>query len=301
MMLRTRIPQANGTVPAVHATKKGGAAVVAMRNAKRARRTRFGGDEKRDQPCAEIYATNWQGRVVVITGAAGGLGRVLTQRYRQLGATVVMVDVSEKGMREVMKQTGGSSPRAIAISADLSRVSESRRVISAVEAAFARVDILINNAGLLIMTPIEQTTEVAFDTLMSVNLKAPFFLSQGAVGVMKRKQRGRIINVSSIGARTGGVEGASVYAATKAGLIALTKAFARAYASDGILVNAVAPGMMRTPMITDLEQSQRESQIPLRRAANPAEVAEAIIWLSSDLASYVTGATLDVNGGALMV
>lgn len=251
----------------------------------------------------DVHGTQWGERTVLITGAAGGLGRALTKRYRELGAAVALVDANEEGLQAVVEETGGATERVLMIPADLAQTAEASRIVSRVDAAFGRLDVLVNNAGVLIRKPIEQMTPEEFDLLTNVNLRAPFFLSQSAVRLMQRHRRGRIINISSIAARTGGAADAAVYAATKAGLIALTKAFARTYASQGILVNAIAPAMMKTPMITEFPNHLLQrmlSEVPMQRLCEPAEVGELVVWLSSDAASYMTGATLDVNGGWVM-
>ena len=143
----------------------------------------------------------------------------------------------------------------------------------------------------------------AYDRIMNVNLKSVFFLSRAAGNAMKANQWGRIINVSSTGGRTGGIFNATVYSATKAGIMSMTKAFARHFAPDGILVNCIAPGTVNTRLMTNLPEASLEtavSQVPLKRLADAAEIAQVIVFLASEGASYMTGAIVDVNGGAVM-
>jgi 3-oxoacyl-[acyl-carrier protein] reductase len=142
-----------------------------------------------------------------------------------------------------------------------------------------------------------------YDRIMNVNLKSVFFLSRAAGNAMRANGWGRIVNVSSTGGRTGGIFNATVYSASKAGIMSMTKAFARHFAPDGILVNCIAPGSVNTRLMANLPQASLENAIagvPLKRLADPAEIAQVIVFLASDGASYMTGATVDVNGGAVM-
>ena len=168
------------------------------------------------------------------------------------------------------------------------------------------VDILVNNAAILVEKPIEATTAEDFDLTVAVNLRAPFLLSRGFEAGMRRRGWGRIVNISSVGGRTGGVSQVAAYSSTKAGLIAMSKNFARTFGPDGVTVNAIAPGAIDTPMLRsqvevtpDLEE-RLIPQIPLRRFADPSELAAAVAFLASDEVSFITGATLDVNGGWFM-
>ena len=187
--------------------------------------------------------------------------------------------------------------------ADISQVADCRRVVEETAKHFDRLDILVNNAGICPRALILEVTEELFDRVLDINLKGAFFLSQAAAAVMQKRKYGRIVNISSVGARTGGMVAASVYGASKAGLLALTKSFAREFAPFGIYVNAVAPGLMTTRLFTDLPQEKQQtlaSQIPLGRIAEPEELARVVLFLASDDASYMTGSTVDVNGGWFM-
>jgi 3-oxoacyl-[acyl-carrier protein] reductase len=166
------------------------------------------------------------------------------------------------------------------------------------------IDVLVNNAGLLIRQRISEVTAEDLDRTFAVNFRAPFILAQGLVERMREVGWGRIINVSSIGARTGGLGTNSVYAASKAALISLTKNLARAYGAHGITVNAIAPGGVDTPMSEESGPEVRAriaSEIPIGRLGKPEEAAAAIGFLASEAASWINGVTLDVNGGWVMV
>lgn len=241
-------------------------------------------------------------RVVLVTGASGGMGRVLARGFREMGAGIVLADVDGPALAETARLTAGDD-RVLALTADLAQVSQALDVVRLAVERFGRLDVVVNNAGLLVRELIPDVTEVSFDTQIGVNLRAPFFVSQAAVKHMTKVGWGRIVNISSIGARTGGITNATAYSAAKAGVISITKSFARTYASNGILVNAVAPGAMDTAMMAlpdDLRADVIERTL-LGRFADPAEVAEIVFWLASESNSYATGATFDINGGQIMV
>lgn len=231
-------------------------------------------------------------RTALVTGSAQGIGRAIAEALVADGHRVIGIDVRDQ-------DTG---PMVRTIRADLAEPA----AIDAIAAEVDAVDILVNNAAILVEKPIEETTIADFDRTIAVNLRAPFLLSRALGAGMKERGWGRIVNISSVGARTGAVSQAAVYASTKAGLIALTKNFARNYGPDGVTVNAVAPGAIETPMVAgqaEVTPGLRDAitpQIPLRRFAQPSELAAVVAFLASDAASFVTGATVDVNGGWFM-
>jgi NAD(P)-dependent dehydrogenase (short-subunit alcohol dehydrogenase family) len=231
-------------------------------------------------------------RTALVTGTAQGIGRAIAEALAADGHRVIGIDIRDQD----------AGPMVRTVSADLAEPA----AIEALAADVGGVDILVNNAAILVEKPIEDTTIGDFDRTIAVNLRAPFLLSRAIGAGMKERGWGRIVNISSVGARTGAVSQAAVYAATKAGLIALTKNFARNYGPFGVTVNAVAPGAIETPMVVgqiEVTPGLREQvtpQIPLRRFAQPAELAAVVAFLASDAASFVTGATVDVNGGWFM-
>ena len=185
------------------------------------------------------------------------------------------------------------------IEADLADAAVPANII----AAHGPFDVLVNNAGLFIHQPIEAVSLDDFDRQIAVNLRATFLLCQAAAPVMQDAAWGRIVNISSVGARTGGISQSAVYNATKAGIISLTKNFARVYGPAGVTANAVAPGAVdsfMTEHITPEQRGEYEAQIPLRRFSSPDEIASVVTFLASDQASYVNGAVIDVNGGWVM-
>jgi 3-oxoacyl-[acyl-carrier protein] reductase len=241
-------------------------------------------------------------RVAIVTGAGRGLGAATAQALAEAGAGVLLCDIDPQveAVAADLRAAGGDT---LAIAGDVSKPSETERLVAATVERFGRLDILVNNAGICPRIPIDEMTEEAYDQIMDVNLKSVFFLSRAAGNAMKPNRWGRIVNVSSTGGRTGGIFNATVYSASKAGIMSMTKAFARHFAPYNILVNCVAPGTVNTRLMTNLPQPSLEtavSGVPLKRLADPAEVARVIAFLASDAASYMTGATLDVNGGAIM-
>jgi NAD(P)-dependent dehydrogenase (short-subunit alcohol dehydrogenase family) len=240
-------------------------------------------------------------RTAIITGAARGIGAATAQRMAEEGARVAIVDIDKDEAEHTARQIGSM---ARAFQCDVSQPSAIKTLIDDLIASYGRIDILVNNAGICPRVSIDDMTESLFDKLMNINLKSVFFLSRAAGNAMKGNGWGRIVNLSSTGGRVGGIYNATVYGATKAGILAMTKSFARHYAPYHILVNAVAPGAVETRMMTALADETLQGVIdaaPLKRLADPAEIAHTIVFLASEQASWITGATLDVNGGTLMI
>jgi 3-oxoacyl-[acyl-carrier protein] reductase len=243
-------------------------------------------------------------RVAIVTGAARGIGAATARLLSQKGASVALVDVLLDEAHSVAAEIAAAGGQAHAFRCDVSRPAEIDALMADVLNRFGRVDVLINNAGICPRISIQEMTEAWFDRILNVNLKSVFFLSRAAAEDMKTRQWGRIVNVSSTGGRIGGLYRATVYGASKAGILAMTKSFAREYAPFNVLVNAVAPGGVDTPMLQmgGAEGLRNYVQtIPMRRLAHPDEIAHTIAHLCAEDTTWVTGATLDVNGGVVMV
>lgn len=228
-------------------------------------------------------------RRALVTGSARGIGRAIVDALNRDGLQVVGLDVLEQDSEGLDR----------VITADLAEPDAAARI--AEEAG--EIDVLVNNAALFIVKPIPDFTEEDFDRTIAVNLRGLFFLTKAVVAGMATRGWGRIINISSVGARTGGVSDSAVYNATKAANISLTKNFARNYGPSGVTTNAVAPGFVESFMTSHVTAEDKEryiSQIPLGRAAQPLDVAEVVAFLAGDASSYVNGATIDVNGGWVM-
>ena len=248
------------------------------------------------------------GRVAIVTGAGRGIGAAIAQTLAESGATVVVSDIEgelAEAQAARIRDAGYSagSTRANAIAADVSKPAECDRVAEETERRHGAVHILVNCAAICPRIDIPDMTEPDYDRIMDTNLKSVYFLSRAAGRAMRRAGWGRIVNMTSVGARTGGMHRVTVYAASKAAIISMTKGFARHHAPDGILVNAVAPGAVDTRLIRMLPPEDQQATvdvIPLQRLADPREIARVVLFLASDANTYITGATTDVNGGSFM-
>ena len=206
-------------------------------------------------------------------------------------------------MERVAREVSASGVQGLVIQADVSQSEQVRDMIGQVEEKFQRLDILVNNAGIIRRGTIESVTEEDWDQVIRVNLKGTFNCCKAAVDIMKRRSTGKIINVSSVAGKTGDITSAPGYGPSKAAIDALTKTLALQLAGYGINVNAVAPHAIETEMSAQWSEEKRKSiieAIPLRRLGKPEDVAEAVVFLASDKASFITGEILDVNGGFFM-
>ncbi len=242
------------------------------------------------------------GKIAIVTGAAHGIGEATAQVLSEQGATVAIVDIDLATAQQVVAKINASGRKAKAYDCDVSKPAAVEQLAKDVVSDLGSVDILVNNAGICPRISIADMTEEWFDKIVNVNMKSVFFLSRAAAEVMKQKKWGRIVNISSTGGRIGGLYNSTVYSGTKAGIIAITKTMAREYSAFGILVNSIAPGAVDTPMMTKgmANLDSYLQTVPLRRLAQPIEIAHSIAHLCSDETTWVTGATLDVNGGVVM-
>ncbi len=242
-------------------------------------------------------------KVAIITGAARGIGKSIALTLMREGAKVVLVDVERDKLDASTAEAQAIGGTALSILCDVSKSSEVELMVNQVEAAFGRIDILVNNAGIIRRGTIEAVTEEDWDQVIGVNLKGTFNCCKAVIAPMKRLGRGKIINVSSIAGKLGDITSAPGYGSSKAGVDALTKTFARQLGPYGINVNAVSPHAIETEMSAQWPEDRRKeiiSSIPLGRLGKPEDVAEAVLFLASENASFITGEILDVNGGALM-
>jgi 3-oxoacyl-[acyl-carrier protein] reductase len=242
-------------------------------------------------------------RVAIVTGAARGIGRAVAWIFVREGAKVILVDLEKAGLEALQEEVRKRGGEALAVPCDVSKASEVKEMVEKVLRIFSRIDILVNNAGIIRRGTIESVTEEDWDRVIAVNLKGPFICSKAVVDVMKRQGYGKIVNVSSIAGKMGDITSAPGYGPSKAGLDALTKTLARQLAPYGIHVNGVAPHAIETEMSAEWSPEKRKSiveAIPLKRLGKPEDVAEAVLFLASDAAAFITGEILDVNGGFLM-
>jgi len=233
------------------------------------------------------------GKIALVTGASRGIGRAVAISLARWGTDVAINYKSQEGEAQVtLEQVTSMGRRAIVVQADVSLSSNVTRMIDTVEKDLGPVDILVNNAGIARYQSLEETTESVWEEIMAVNLKSVFLVSQAVLPGMRRRRWGRIINLSSGAAQTGGIVGLH-YTAAKAGIEGLTRAYASRLVKEGITVNAVAPSLIETDMIPDAES--RRKHIPLGRLGRTDEVAEAVIFLAGN--AYITGQTIYLNGG----
>jgi 3-oxoacyl-[acyl-carrier protein] reductase len=244
--------------------------------------------------------------VVLITGASSGIGKYTAIEFCHSGATVVVnYHKSESDAEMLVADLISAGGKAMAVKADVTRLDEVRAMAAAIGKTFGRVDILVNNAGALIQrAPVSDISDELVEKVISLNLKSVFTVTREILPLIKKTGSGKIINVASIAGRVGGTVGAAHYAAAKGAVITLTKNMAKELAPFGILVNAVAPGVITTRfhegVTSDEIRKKFTEQIPLRREGRAEEVAWPILFLASGFASYITGETLEVNGGQLM-
>jgi len=236
------------------------------------------------------------GKIALITGASRGIGRGCAAALAKTGADIaVNFHVQEEAARETCSLVERLGRRAIPVQADVSRASEVDRMIKRVEQDLGTIGILVNNAGIARRYPWDQIPEEGWDEIMAVNLKSAYLVTQAVLPGMRARRWGRIINISSGAAATGGVVG-PYYAASKAGLLGLTHGYASLSVKEGITVNAVAPSLIQTDMSKDLPANP--SSIPVGRLGTIEEVADVVVMLVKN--GYMTGQTIYVNGGRYM-
>jgi len=241
------------------------------------------------------------GKVALVTGASGGIGGAIAKALHAQGATVVLSGTRAEALEKVKAELGSRAFVAVCNLGDKDSVEALPKAAEA--AAGAPIDILVNNAGITRDNLFMRMKDDEWDQVIAVDLTAAFRLSRAVLRGMMKKRWGRIISITSIVGETGN-PGQGNYAAAKAGLVGMTKSIAAEVASRNITCNAVAPGFIQTAMTDVLTDQQKETisqLIPAGRMGNPAEIAAAVVYLASDEAAYVTGATLQVNGGMAMI
>jgi 3-oxoacyl-[acyl-carrier protein] reductase len=247
-----------------------------------------------------------KGKVALVTGASSGIGRATAEVMAREGARVgVNYLKNKKGAEETAETIRKAGGEALVIHADLTRNDEVQAMVAAVRKQWGRIDILVNNAGdLIARRTLADMTEEYWDQIMDLNLKSAFLCIKATWEEMVARKSGCIINLSSIAARNGGGMGAAAYSAAKGGLLTYTKALAKELAQHGVLVNAVAPGIIATPYherYSPPELMQKfVATIPLGRAGTSEEVADVILFLASPASRYITGETVEINGGLWM-
>jgi NAD(P)-dependent dehydrogenase (short-subunit alcohol dehydrogenase family) len=248
---------------------------------------------------------NLDGKRAIVTGAASGIGAAVAALFARAGADLVLVDQDGERLQRVRSDVERYARSVAVATLDVADSTAVNTLVGATLADGRAVDIVVNNAGIAHALPLQEITDSEWDRVLNTNLRGCFNFARALFPHMKERGIGRIINVSSINAKTGGgVLSTSGYAAAKAGILGLTKGLAREGAPYGILANAVAPGLIKTPMtergLTRERFDAAVETIPLKRPGTPDDVAGVILFLASPLAGYMTGAVVHVNGGLLM-
>jgi gluconate 5-dehydrogenase len=244
-----------------------------------------------------------EGKVALVTGAAGGIGRVLASTLAGAGASVALHDLSLDRLAEVAGEIEGAGGKTACLAADLGDVDQARELVRRARESLGRLDVLVNCAAMNRRKPIREVTEDDWDTVMAVDLKSVYFLSQAAHAIMREQGSGKIVHIGSINSSFA-LGSVSVYGAAKGAVAQLAKVMAVEWAKDGIQVNCVIPGFVATPLSKPLwadpyKAEWMRSRIPMRRPAQPEEIAGPVLFLSSPASSYVNGTTIVVDGGVL--
>jgi 3-oxoacyl-[acyl-carrier protein] reductase len=242
-------------------------------------------------------------RVSIVTGAARGIGQAIALGFAAEGAHVVLVDIGDLGETASLVQRDALAVRCLSVQADVSSELDVSSLAERVSAEFGQIDILVNNAGILRRAPITEMAVSEWDLVINSNLRSVFLMCRAFVPAMLTHRSGRVINIASQLGQVGGPE-RSHYSASKGGVIAFTRALAREVAPAGVLVNAIAPGVIETAMIESNDRGfvrEARQRIPLGRFGKPDEVAHAAVFLASDDASFVVGQVLGLSGGEVMI
>ena len=242
------------------------------------------------------------GKIAVVTGSAQGIGQAIATTLAQDGADVVVADLDADRCEETVARVEKLGRKAMAVSVNVGDWEQVKSLMNRVQKEWERIDILVNNAGITRDGLLLRMKEEDWQSVLQVNLTGTFYCVKAALPTMSRQRNGRIVNIASIVGAIGNI-GQANYAASKAAVIGLTKTVAREYASRNVTVNAVAPGFIDTAMTKDLTDETKEallSQIPLKRLGQASDIADAVSFLSSEKAGYITGHVLHVNGGMHM-
>ncbi len=238
-----------------------------------------------------------RGKVALVTGAGRGIGQAIAQTLAAQGAHIAAADVD---IDSVQRLAAHLPTESIALGMDITSAAAVRNGVEQTVEHFGQLDVLVNNAGYLVFTTYEDCTEEVWDRIVNVNMKGTFLCCQAVLQHMKARGQGAIINMSSLAAKTGGVAAGPPYAASKAGVSALTIGLARSVAVYGIRVNAIAPGVIDTAMTDSAAHAPLKAQIPIGHVGQPEDVAHCVLFLASDEARHITGEIIDVNGGLYM-
>jgi len=244
-------------------------------------------------------------KVAIVTGASRGIGRAISDRLAEAGAKVVLADLDISSVRSIVSEKEAQSKETLAQEVDVTDRQSVKNLVETTLRNFGQLDILVNNAGIMFRTRVLNISPEEWENVLRVNLTGPFLCTRAVLPVMKESGYGRIVNISSSAGRSVSTLGGVHYTASKTGLLGLTRAVAKEVADFGITVNAVCPGLIDTEMVrkttTDNELRDFINSFPISRIGCPDEIGDLVVFLCSDRASYITGASIDINGGDLMI
>jgi len=247
-----------------------------------------------------------KGKVAIVTGARRGMGRTHALTLAKEGVKVVVSDISQDDCEKVVKEIEKIKGKAIAVKCDVSKKLEVDAMVKKTVDKFRRLDILVNNAGIAQFVPFLKMTEQEWDKTLDINLKGYFLCAQAAAQEMAKQKSGAIVNIASVAMGQQGIGFANIahYCASKGGVVGMTEALAVELAPYNIRVNAIAPGMIETPMIDPIKSDPKSlegllSRVPMRRVGKPQEISNMVLFLSSEASSYMTGSTVVIDGGWL--
>ena len=241
------------------------------------------------------------GQIAIVTGGAMGIGRSISQTLAGMGASVIIADIDSDSAAKTIATVGSES--SFHVKTDVSSEISIKQLYKTVKERFGKVSIVVNNAGIFNMTPIVDIEVAEWDRIMAVNLRGTFLMGREALKIMKSQNNGKIVNIASLAGKGGGINAGAHYAASKAGVICFTKSLARQASPYKINVNAIAPGLIETDLTNAWGREMNASmtaKIPWKEYGHPQDVANAVAFLVSEKARYITGEILDVNGGILM-
>lgn len=244
-------------------------------------------------------------RVAIVTGGSRGIGRAIALRLAEEGARVLVADIDSLNAKKTAEELNEKQLEAVAVQVDVTKEKSVNEMVKIALKAFKKIDILINNAGIMFRTRFQKISLREWENMLKVNLTGPFLCTKAVIPLMKKNGYGRIVNISSSAGRSVSTLGGAHYTASKAGLLGFTRAVAKEAASFGITVNAVCPGLIDTQMARDTttkaELGAFIDSFPIKRLGLPEEIGDLVSFLCSQKAAYITGATIDINGGDLMI
>ena len=245
-------------------------------------------------------AMQLEGEVAVVTGGGRGLGEAICLALAREGADVAVCDINEIDGERVAHAIRQVGRKAVAIKADVSVEGQVKAMVAKTLEVLGTIDILVNNAGICYQGPVADMAVEIWDRVLDVNLKGTFLCSREVMPILKQKRTGRIITLGSVAGHVGGIAVGANYSASKAGIMCLTKSLAKELAPFGINVNCVCPGPMDTEMTSSFPKEEMIQTIPLKKFGEPQDVADAVLFLASQQSKYITGETINVNGGLYM-